>query len=44
MERKEMGLRGSEKIKRGFDRRIVVGAYWDEIDAITKKKKKLNGK
>lgn len=44
MERKEMGLRGSEKIKRGFDRRIVVGAYWDEIDAITKKKKNLNGK
>ncbi len=30
-ERKAMGQRGSEKIRREFDRRLVVDAYWNEI-------------
>ena len=30
-ERKEMGLRGSEKMKKEFDRQIVVKIYWEEI-------------
>lgn len=30
-ERKAMGLRGSEKIRREFDRKLVVQAYWEEI-------------
>lgn len=34
-ERKAMGLRGSEKIRREFDRKIVVEAYWEEIQRIT---------
>lgn len=33
-ERKVMGLRGSEKIRREFDRMLVVEAYWEEIEAI----------
>lgn len=33
-ERKAMGLRGSEKIRREFDRKLVVEAYWEEIEAI----------
>lgn len=33
-ERKAMGLRGSEKIRREFDRKLVVEAYWKEIEAI----------
>lgn len=37
-ERKEMGLRGSEKIKKHFDRKIVVEAYWEEMNIIMKKK------
>lgn len=34
-ERKAMGLRGSEKIRREFDRKLVVEAYWEEIQRIT---------
>lgn len=34
-ERKAMGLRGSEKTRREFDRKIVVEAYWEEIQRIT---------
>ena len=34
-ERKAMGLRGSEKIRREFDRKLVVDAYWEEIQRIT---------
>ncbi len=30
-ERKTMGQRGSEKIRREFDRHLVVDAYWNEI-------------
>ncbi len=33
-ERKAMGQRGSEKIRREFDRKLVVEAYWDEIQRI----------
>ena len=33
--RKAMGLRGSEKIQREFDRKLVVEAYWEEILRIT---------
>lgn len=33
-ERKAMGLRGSEKIRREFDRKLVVEAYWEEIQRI----------
>ena len=33
-ERKAMGLRGSEKIRREFDRKLVVQAYWEEITRI----------
>lgn len=33
-ERKEMGSRGSEKIHKEFDRKIVVQAYWEEIQRI----------
>ena len=33
-ERKIMGQRGSEKIRREFDRKLVVEAYWEEIEAI----------
>lgn len=35
-ERKAMGLRGSEKIRREFDRKLVVEAYWEEIQSITR--------
>ena len=37
-ERKAMGLRGSEKIRREFDRKRVVEAYWEEIEAIQGRK------
>jgi galacturonosyltransferase len=37
-ERKKMGLRGSEKIRSEFDRKIVVEAYWNEINAAMKRK------
>lgn len=30
-ERKAMGQRGSEKIRKEFDRKLVVQAYWEEI-------------
>lgn len=30
-ERKAMGRRGSEKICKEFDRKLVVRAYWEEI-------------
>lgn len=33
-ERKAMGLRGSERIKKKFDRKLVVAAYWEEIQRI----------
>lgn len=33
-ERKAMGLRGSERIRREFDRGLVVAAYWEEIQRI----------
>ena len=35
-ERKAMGLRGSEKIRREFDRKYVVKAYMEEINEIMK--------
>lgn len=34
-ERKAMGQRGSEKIRKEFDRKLVVQAYWEEILAIS---------
>lgn len=37
-ERKEMGRRGSEKIKKEFDRQIVVKIYWKEICQILNNK------
>ena len=33
--RKQMGLKGREKVKKEFDRQIVVDAYIDEIDKAT---------
>lgn len=33
-ERKFMGLRGSEKTRKEFDRNLVVQAYWEEIQAL----------
>ena len=33
-ERRAMGQRGSEKIRREFDRKLVVEAYWEEIQRI----------
>ena len=33
-ERKAMGQRGSEKIRREFDRKLVVEAYWEEIQRV----------
>ena len=33
-ERKAMGQRGSEKIRKEFDRKLVVKAYWEEITRI----------
>ena len=33
-ERKVMGRRGSEKIRKEFDRKLVVQAYWEEITRI----------
>ena len=35
-ERKAMGQRGSEKIRREFDRKLVVETYWEEIRRIVK--------
>lgn len=35
-ERKSMGQRGSEKIRKEFDRKIVADAYWEEIEKIMK--------
>lgn len=35
-ERKTMGQQGSEKIRREFDRKLVVEAYWKEIQRITR--------
>lgn len=33
-ERRTMGQRGSEKIRKEFDRKLVVQAYWEEIQRI----------
>ena len=33
-ERKAMGQRGSEKIRKEFDRKLVVQAYWEEIQRV----------
>lgn len=33
-ERRAMGLHGSEKMKKEFDRKLVVQAYWEEIQRI----------
>lgn len=33
-DRKAMGQRGSEKIRKEFDRKLVVDAYWEEIQRI----------
>lgn len=33
-EREEMGRRGSEKIRKEFDRKFVVQAYWEEISQV----------
>ena len=35
-ERKAMGQRGSEKIRKEFDRNLVVQAYWEEIEEVLK--------
>lgn len=36
-ERKNMGLRGREKVEREFDRKLVIQAYLEEIEEIAKK-------
>jgi galacturonosyltransferase len=33
-ERKAMGQRGSEKIRKEFDRKLVVQTYWEEIQRV----------
>ena len=37
--RKKMGLDGREKVKREFDRRLVVQAYMEEIEKVKKEKR-----
>lgn len=36
-ERQAMGQQGSEKIKKEFDRKLVVQAYWEEIQRVLQK-------
>ena len=36
-ERKEMGLRGREKVEKEFDRNIVIGKYIDALNTFSKK-------
>lgn len=35
-QRRQMGIRGREKMEREFDRQIVVKAYLDELDNLKK--------